>query len=281
MKALMMHSRKKFPLMLFLGSLLLLFGGDYLYNELLGVNDFLNGYYIFGLLFFGLVALIFLGKRALILPFTKRYFSNFFQFQKSKRLFRFIAMMLLFELIQMLMDSNNIFLMDMYFEFSSAHLYGSMAFVGKFLHIIAWTCILVFLPRIFRKVENGIRPKTILLRYVRAVLLFALAFTTASYFFPHTLSYIMYGDGYAMNAGLLGKYMLVVTLFIIAKMFTYYFLYQKRYLPAFLTISLGISQTVLIVLFHSSIVMVVHMQLIVMVTLVVAQLLYFAQNQNI
>ena len=280
MKTLLMKRKKKIPVMMLLCSLLLVFVGDYLYNELLGMNTFLNGYYIFGLVSFGLVVVTFLGKRTLFLTFENTFSSTFFKMETSKNVFRFMVMMLFFEFIQMLMDSNNIFLVNGYFEFSRVHLYGTMVFVGKFLHILVWATIILLLPRIIRRSKNGISLRTILLEHVRYIVIASLMVISCCYFFPGELLQLTYGDSYAMNGRMLGKYVLVVTFVIVAKMFTYYFLYRKQYLPAFLTIAFGISQPLLIILFHSSIVMVVHMQLIVMISLVIAQLLYFAQHKK-
>jgi len=64
-------------------------------------------------------------------------------------------------------------------------------------------------------------------------------------------------------------------LFAVSNIFAYYFLSLNQYSPVILSGLLGFSQVALIMLYHGGLETVVHMQIIAMVILLVAQLLFF------
>ena len=80
-------------------------------------------------------------------------------------------------------------------------------------------------------------------------------------------------------AGLLWQYALATSLFAISNIFAYYFLSLDRYKPILFSGIIGVAQIVLVAFFHSSLDMVVQVQIIAMVTLLIAQLIYFVKEQ--
>ncbi|MEP0211658.1 MAG: sugar isomerase, partial [Cellulophaga sp.] len=108
-----------------------------------------------------------------------------------------------------------------------------------------------------------------------------LVIVAGCYFFPETIIFLMFGDAYVAMSSLLWQYALATSLFAISNIFAYYFLSLDYYVPVILSGVLGLSQIVLIIFFHSSLAMVVQLQIIVMLALLFAQLLYFSSKRNI
>jgi hypothetical protein len=82
-------------------------------------------------------------------------------------------------------------------------------------------------------------------------------------------------------AFLLWKYALATSIFAVANIFAYYFLSINEYVPVLISAILGLTQIILIVLFHKSLEQVVTMQIIAMIILLAFQLSYFLINRNI
>ena len=90
----------------------------------------------------------------------------------------------------------------------------------------------------------------------------------------------MFGEAYISVAGLLWQYALATSLFAVSNIFAYYFLSLNQYAPVILSGIIGLSQVVLITLYHSSLTIVVQMQIIAMIILLVAQLLFFIHKNE-
>jgi O-antigen/teichoic acid export membrane protein len=91
----------------------------------------------------------------------------------------------------------------------------------------------------------------------------------------------MFGEKYLPIAFLLWKYALATSIFAVANIFAYYFLSINEYVPVLISAILGLTQIILIVLFHKSLEQVVTMQIIAMIILLAFQLSYFLINRNI
>ena len=90
----------------------------------------------------------------------------------------------------------------------------------------------------------------------------------------------MFGENYLSVAFLLWKYALATSIFAIANIFAYYFLSINKYAPVVISALLGLTQIILIAMFHKSLEQVVEMQIISMVILLIFQLVYFFYHCN-
>ena len=93
--------------------------------------------------------------------------------------------------------------------------------------------------------------------------------------FPEPIINLLFGEAYLSMSNLLWQYALATSLFAVSNIFAYYFLSLDHYVPVILSGILGISQVFLIIIFHSSLTMVVQIQIVVMIALLVAQAIYF------
>jgi len=135
------------------------------------------------------------------------------------------------------------------------------------------------LPAVVQKQKEGEATAPILIKYVSYVGILAVSIIFSCAVFPEFIIQIMFGEAYVSMAPLLWQYALATSLFAISNIFAYYFLSLDKYIPVILSGVLGISQIVLIMFFHSTLYMVVQVQIIAMVALLAAQLLYFAHNK--
>ncbi|PKB42771.1 O-antigen/teichoic acid export membrane protein [Cellulophaga sp. RHA19] len=199
----------------------------------------------------------------------------------KKKVTTFILLTAGYELTQIIINNSDVLLVKHYFNSLDAGLYASLALIGRVVYFVAWMFVMLLLPAVIEKRKEGKRTAPILFKYVGYISLLSLVIVAGCYFFPETIISLMFGDAYVAMSSLLWQYALATSLFAISNIFAYYFLSLDYYVPVILSGVLGLSQIVLIIFFHSSLAMVVQLQIIVMLALLFAQLLYFSSKRNI
>ncbi|WP_411029946.1 oligosaccharide flippase family protein [Spongiimicrobium sp. 3-5] len=198
--------------------------------------------------------------------------------ENKKRVTNFIILTACYELTQIIINNSDTLLVKHYFDSLDAGLYASLALIGRVVYFVAWMFVMLLLPAVVQKQKDGEPTTPILFRYVGYIGMLSFTIVCACYLFPELIIELMFGEAYISMAGLLWQYALATSLFAIANIFAYYFLSLDQYFPVLLSALLGMSQIVLIIYFHTSLEMVVQVQIIAMVALLVAQLIYFAQR---
>ncbi len=193
----------------------------------------------------------------------------------SKMVTKFIFLTAGYELTQIIINNSDILLVKHYFDALDAGLYASLALIGRVVYFVAWIFVMLLLPTVVQKHRDGEPTIPILFKYVGYIGLLAIGIVAACYLFPEMIINLLFGDAYMDIASLLWQYALATSLFALSNIFAYYFLSLDHYIPVILSGILGLSQIALIILFHSSLTMVVQIQIVVMVALLVAQLIYF------
>ncbi len=201
--------------------------------------------------------------------------------QNSKRVARFILLTAGYELTQIIINNSDVLMVKHYFDSMEAGLYASLALIGRVVYFAAWMFVMLLLPQVVQKHKDGIATAPILYKYVFYVGLLSLAIVGTCYLFPELIINLLFGDAYTSMASLLWQYALATSLFAISNIFAYYFLSLDHYVPVILSGLLGLSQIGLVVWFHSSLQMVVQVQIIAMIALLVAQLLYFMTKKDV
>ena len=198
--------------------------------------------------------------------------------ENRKRVSDFIVLTACYELTQIIINNSDVLLVKHYFDTMDAGLYASLALIGRVVYFVAWMFVMLLLPTVVQKQKDGEPTAPILFKYVGYIGLLSLLIVTTCYLFPGLIIKLMFGDAYISMAPLLWQYALATSLFAISNIFAYYFLSLDHYLPVVLSGFLGLSQILLIVFFHSSLAMVVQVQIIAMIALLIAQLVYFAKT---
>ncbi|MBQ4914672.1 oligosaccharide flippase family protein [Maribacter sp. MMG018] len=187
----------------------------------------------------------------------------------------FIGLTAGYELTQIIINNSDILLVKHYFNDKDAGLYSSLALIGRVVYFVAWMFVMLLMPTVIQKQKDGEATAPVLFKYVLFIGALSTLIVFACYLMPNLIINVMFGEAYLPIAHLLWKYALATSLFAVSNIFAYYFLSLNQYAPVILSGILGLSQVVLIMLFHDSLANVVHVQIIAMVILLVAQLLFF------
>ncbi|MGP1990622.1 oligosaccharide flippase family protein [Zobellia laminariae] len=197
----------------------------------------------------------------------------------AKRVSQFIWLTACYEFTQIIINNSDVLLVKHYFEPTEAGLYASLALIGRVVYFVAWMFVMLLLPVVVQKQKDGEPTAPILFKYVSYIGLLSAGIVAACYLFPELIITLMFGDSYVAMSSLLWQYALATSLFAISNIFAYYFLSLDHYVPVILSGVLGLSQILLVVLYHDNLESVVHMQLIAMSILLVVQLVYFASKE--
>jgi len=217
-----------------------------------------------------------------LFPFQKGI-SNSFQpavIQASenidkKSILSFFMLTAFYELTQIIINNSDIMLVKHYFDNEQAGLYASLALIGRVVYFVAWMFVMLLLPKVIQSKKEGKETQPILLKYVAYIVALSSGIVLGSFLFPQVVVNLMFGEAYLPIAFLLWKYALATSIFAIANIFAYYFLSINQYIPVVVSGILGLTQIVLIVLFHNSLEQVVEMQIIAMIALLFFQLSFF------
>lgn len=185
-----------------------------------------------------------------------------------------------YELTQIIINNSDIILVKHFFQAQEAGLYASLALIGRVVYFVAWMFVMLLLPTVVRLKKEGKPTGHILFKYVGYIGLLSSVIVVVCAMFPELIITLLFGDAYLSMASLLWQYALATSLFAVANIFTYYFLSLDQYRPIWFSAILGVSQIVLIVFFHSSLVLVVQLQILVMLVLLAIQILYFLSHRR-
>ena len=197
----------------------------------------------------------------------------------TKSVTKFMVLTACYELTQIIINNSDVLLVKHYFDAMDAGLYASLALIGRAVYFVAWMFVMLLLPAVVQKQKDGEPTAPILFKYVGYISLLSFSIVAVCYLFPELIISLLFGKAYIAMAGLLWQYALATSLFAISNIFAYYFLSLDRYKPILFSGIIGVAQIVLVAFFHSSLDMVVQVQIIAMVTLLIAQLIYFVKEQ--
>ena len=200
--------------------------------------------------------------------------------ENSKRVTQFMLLTACYEFTQIIINNSDILLVKHYFNALDAGLYASLALIGRVVYFVAWMFVMLLLPTVVQKQKDGEPTAPTLFKYVGYIALLSAFIVTACYIMPEFIITIMFGDAYISMAGLLWQYALATSLFAIGNIFAYYFLSLDHYVPVILSGLLGMSQIVLVMLFHESLEIVVQVQIIAMAILLGVQITYFLAKKS-
>ncbi|WP_289063099.1 oligosaccharide flippase family protein [uncultured Zobellia sp.] len=199
--------------------------------------------------------------------------------ENTKRVSQFIWLTACYEFTQIIINNSDVLLVKHYFEPMEAGLYASLALIGRVVYFVAWMFVMLLLPVVVQKQKDGEPTAPVLFKYVSYIGLLSAGIVVVCYLFPELIITLMFGDSYIAMSSLLWQYALATSLFAISNIFAYYFLSLDHYVPVILSGVLGLSQIVLVVLYHDTLESVVYMQLIAMSILLVVQLVYFSNKE--
>ena len=194
---------------------------------------------------------------------------------------KFIVVTALYELTQILINNGDILLVKHFFDAHSAGLYSSMALIGRAVFFVAWMFVMLLLPEVVKLQKEGKDTKKLFFKYLGMITALTTGVVIVNLLFPKLIISILFGDAYMEVAHLLWKYALASSLFALANVFVYYFLSLDKYMPVLLSGVFGIVQLTAIFVWHSSLEMVVNVQIAIMLSLLIFQALYFLRQMKL
>ncbi|PKA96962.1 O-antigen/teichoic acid export membrane protein [Flavobacteriaceae bacterium MAR_2009_75] len=199
--------------------------------------------------------------------------------ENSKKVSNFIILTACYELTQIIINNSDVLMVKHYFDAMDAGLYASLALIGRVVYFVAWMFVMLLLPAVVQKQKDGEPTAPILFKYVTYIGILSAAIVIACYLFPDLIITLMFGESYLSMSSLLWQYAMATSLFAISNIFAYYFLSLDHYIPVIISGVLGLSQILLVALFHENLATVVHMQIIAMAILLVIQIIYFLKKE--
>lgn len=214
-------------------------------------------------------------KKILLLTENRNYLKYQTNLIDKKEIIIFFMLTAFYELTQIVINNSDIILVKHFFNNEQAGLYASLALIGRVVYFVAWMFVMLLLPKVIQLKKEGCETQPILMKYVAYISFLSAIIVLGTFIFPETVVFLMFGKAYLSIAFLLWKYALASSIFAIANIFAYYFLSLNQYIPVIVSAVIGLTQIVLIVLFHESLQQVVEMQIIAMIALLFFQLSFF------
>ncbi|WP_340200545.1 oligosaccharide flippase family protein [Ascidiimonas sp. W6] len=199
---------------------------------------------------------------------------------EQKTISMFVLITAFYEMTQIVINNSDILLVKHYFSQLEAGLYASLALIGRVVYFVAWMFVMQLLPSVVQKQKDGEPHSGELFKYVGAVSILSFLIVVACALIPEFIISIMFGKQYLSMAHLLWMYAIATSLFAISNIFSYYFLSLDKYIPVILSGLMGLTQVVLIAMFHKNLEQVVHVQIIAMAILFILQLVFFQLNTD-
>lgn len=194
---------------------------------------------------------------------------------QSKSIFSFLIITLLYEGTQILINNSDILIVKHYFNNNQSGLYASLALIGRVVYFVIWMLIMVLLPKVIEAKKEGGNPKEIFNKYLKFILAFTSILILGCYLFPETIISLLFGKEYLALSYLLYKYAIATSFFALANLFVYYFLSISKYKPVIMAMFFGVAQVLLLIIFHKSLVQIVHIQMALMLMLLLFTLFYY------
>ncbi len=189
-------------------------------------------------------------------------------------IYKFVLVVSFYEFAQILINNSDLILVKHYFDNYEAGLYAGLALIGRVIFFATWSVVTLLIPRVVRLQKMGLPHNKILIQSFIFVLLTAVLITAGCFLFSKQIMEIFFGQAYASIHHLLWKYALATSMFASANVFAYYYMSLDQYVPVLLSIIAGVAQVIFITLFHSSIMQVISVQIVLMSALLLSMVVY-------
>lgn len=176
--------------------------------------------------------------------------------------------------------SMDILLVRALFSASDAGTYAAASTLGKTILFASAPLTAVLFPIISKKHAQG--EAGTLLFFMSFAITFCIGgvFALAFYFFPLLAVQMSFGASFLTAAPLMFPYSIFMLLFVLCLVFVNYYLPKEQYYPIKSLAVAAVVQTVGIILFHTTLLSVVYVSIIVVLALFVNLLIYFAYENK-
>lgn len=195
-------------------------------------------------------------------------------FLDQKAVLQFVWIILFYEFSQILINNSDVLLTKHFFTERDAGLYAAVALIGRVVFFGTWTIVTLLFPKVIQREKSGQPHLGLFWGSLLITAGFGICTVLACFVIPEVIIGLLFGEAYLSVAPLLWPYALATTIFACANVFAYYYLSLNKYLPVVLTVLAGIAQLVLISTYHSSLLEIIQVQIILMSGLLLSMMTY-------
>lgn len=192
----------------------------------------------------------------------------------NKKILSFFAIIILYELCQILINNSDVFLVKHYFSNLESGMYSALALIGRIVFYATWIMVTILFPKVIELKQNGKDPFGLFIKSLAAVAAISTVIIIACSLQGEFIITLLFGDSYAPMGALLWKYALATSLFACGNVFVYYNMSLDKYVPVGIALATGIAQIILITIYHSSLEKVVVVQIFLMLAFIVTMIIY-------
>ena len=196
----------------------------------------------------------------------------------KKAVITFFMIMMCYEGTQIAISYSDVILVKHYFEDQQAGLYAALSLLGRIVYFGTWALVMVLVPKVIQKAKQGLPTTQTLIHSLIIIISFGGVMVITTALIPGFIVGNLLGDEFLPLGDYLWKYALATTLFAAANVIAYYYLSLGKYIPVILSAFAGISQVVLIMINHQTILNIINIQLILMSCLLLGMITYHLIN---
>jgi len=172
----------------------------------------------------------------------------------------------------------DVVLVKRFFNPVEAGQYAALSLFGKIIFFATLSISMVMFPKILELNAKNKNSLALLLKSVLITLLLGLSASLVYFIMPEFIVTMLFGEEYLVISNLLWIFGIIMTIFSICYLISYYniALHRKRFI--YLLIFFNISEILLIVLFHNSINQVLITLIMIMILLFLSLIVYTLKN---
>lgn len=212
---------------------------------------------------------------AVLLLYTKQYHTSTKQVIKKKELFSFTFPVFITTLAISSLYSTDVILVRHFFPGGLSGDYAVLSILGKVIFFALSPVATVLFPFVSEMHAKGEKHSQYLLLSIVLTVIGASAITAVYFLFPSLIIYLLPGDKYAHIAPLLGYMGIYLGLYTVCALIANYYLSIHKTMQSYIVMLAAFFQIAGIIFFHSSLIQVIYVSIIVTFLLLIALLLYY------
>lgn len=184
-------------------------------------------------------------------------------------------------LSQILINNSDILVVKHFFSAEDAGQYAALALIGRVIFFATWAVVTTLFPIVAQKHQRGEAHRHLLGLGLGLVVAVSTVTISGAYFFPEGIVNLLFGEAYLVIAPLLWLYAVATSLYALANVIVNYMLSLGKGGSSIFALVGGLSQVIVLWVWHESLKDVVLLQIVMMGILLTTLLLWHGWNDII
>jgi len=225
-------------------------------------------------------ALSFLLPLIILFYFIRNIFKGKKEKFKTSEIYRYSFPVLIMLMALTGLYTWDIILIKRFFDPIEAGQYAALSLFGKIIFFATLSISMVMFPKILELNSQNKRPSLLLFKSILITIFFGFSASLVYFLIPEFIVNMLFGEEYLVISPLLWIFGLIMTIFSICYLLSYYNIafYKVKFL--YLLIFFNILEILLLIFFHNSINQVLVILLIIMVLLFLSLIAYTLKNDK-